>query len=64
MSYAIKVEDGLKILFRLSPNVWYYGQTFGVLLHSGSRVAGRTFGKYLVDQVFVNECSVWSHTIY
>ena len=25
MSHATKVENGLKKLFRLSSNVWYYG---------------------------------------
>jgi hypothetical protein len=32
------VENELNLLFRLSPNVWYLGAKFGVLLHSASRV--------------------------
>jgi hypothetical protein len=27
--------EWVKILFKLSPNVWYYRRTFSVLLHSG-----------------------------
>ena len=29
-----KVENGLKMLFRLSPNVLYYVQAFDVLLYN------------------------------
>jgi hypothetical protein len=38
-----KVENGLKLLFKLSPNVWYYAQTVGALLHNGFRVVDRMF---------------------
>lgn len=34
-----KVENGLKLLFKLSSNVWCYARTFSVLLPNGSRVA-------------------------
>jgi hypothetical protein len=37
-----KVENELKLLFKLSPNVWYYGRMFNVLLYSSSRVPGQT----------------------
>jgi hypothetical protein len=43
VSYPPKMENRLKMLFRLSSNVRYYGRTFGVVLHNGSRVAGGTF---------------------
>jgi hypothetical protein len=36
-----KVENGLKLLFRLSSNVRYHALTFGVLLHSGLMVSDR-----------------------
>lgn len=54
MSHAAKVENELKMLFRLSPNVCYYSRTFGILLNDGSRVACGTFGQYLVDQILVS----------
>jgi hypothetical protein len=34
-----KVENRLKLLLRLSLNVQYYAQTFGILLYSGFRVS-------------------------
>ena len=37
---AENVNNRLKLLFVLALNVLYYIQMFGVLLHSGYRVAG------------------------
>jgi hypothetical protein len=34
-----KVENRLKLLFKLSSNVWCYARKFNVLLPNGSRVA-------------------------
>jgi hypothetical protein len=30
VSYAAKLENWLKMIFRLSPNIQYYGRMFGV----------------------------------
>ena len=38
-----KEENGLKLLFMLSPYVRYYAQTFDVLLPNNFKVANRTF---------------------
>lgn len=44
MLWFEKVDNGLKLLFRLTPNILYHARTFSVLLNSGSRFVGRTFG--------------------
>ena len=59
-----KVENGLKMLFRLSPNVRYYVREFNVLLYNGFGVSNQTWGfKSNIDPMvldFVVEHSVWS----
>jgi hypothetical protein len=46
VSYVAEVENELKMLFRLSPSIWYYGQMFGILLNSDSKYGGGTIGQY------------------